>query len=190
MPLDNRIIRAHLNRLRIIEGTHLGRNIFRNINHDRAGTASRRNMEGFFDRHGQILDVFNQEVVFDAGSGNTDCVALLERILADIGCRHLTGDDNHRNRVHVGSRNTGHGIGHARPRCHQSDTYLLRRTRIGIRRVNRSLLMAHENVLDLVLPEKSIVDMENGTTWVTEHTIHLFFLQAPDYNFCTADHHS
>jgi hypothetical protein len=45
-------------------------------------------------------------------------------------------------------------------------------------------------MLDLFLLEKGIIDVQNGTTRVTENTIDLFFLQAPDYNFCTADHNS
>lgn len=56
--------------------------------------------------------------------------------------------------------------------------------------MNGGLLVANQNVLDLILLEKCVINVQNGTTGVTEHTIDLFFLQAPDYNFCTADHHS
>lgn len=56
--------------------------------------------------------------------------------------------------------------------------------------MNSRLFVANKNVFDLILLEKGVVDMQNGTTGVSENTIDLFFLQAPDYNFCTADHHS
>jgi hypothetical protein len=56
--------------------------------------------------------------------------------------------------------------------------------------MDSSLLMANQNMLDLILLEKSVINVQNGPARVTEHIIDLFFLQAPDYNFCTADHHS
>jgi hypothetical protein len=66
----------------------------------------------------------------------------------------------------------------------------LRRTRIGIGRMNRCLLVTDQHVLDLILLEERVVNVQNGPARVTENTLHLFFLQAPDYNFRTADHHS
>jgi hypothetical protein len=51
------------------------------------------------------------------------------------------------------------------------------------------LLVANQDVPHLILLEERIVDVQNGPARVTEHTLDLFFLQAPDYNFRTADHH-
>jgi hypothetical protein len=56
--------------------------------------------------------------------------------------------------------------------------------------VYRCLFMANEDMLDLILLEKGVIDVQDGPSRVAEHTINLFFLQAPDYNFRTADHHS
>jgi len=53
-----------------------------------------------------------------------------------------------------------------------------------------SLLMADQDVPHLILLEECIVNVQNGPPGVTEYTLDLFFLQAPDYNFRTADHHS
>ena len=52
------------------------------------------------------------------------------------------------------------------------------------------LLVADQHVLDLILLEECVINVQNGPAGVTENTFDLFFLQAPDYNFCTADHHS
>jgi hypothetical protein len=52
------------------------------------------------------------------------------------------------------------------------------------------LLVANQHVLDLILLEERIIYVQNGPARVTENTFDLFFLQAPDYNFRTADHHS
>jgi hypothetical protein len=56
--------------------------------------------------------------------------------------------------------------------------------------MNGGLLVTDQDVLDLILLEELIVDVQNGPAGVTEHTLDLFFLQAPDYNFRTGDHHS
>jgi hypothetical protein len=52
------------------------------------------------------------------------------------------------------------------------------------------LLVADQDVPDLILLEECIVYVQNGPARVSEYTVDLFFLQAPDYNFRTADHHS
>ena len=68
-------------------------------------------MEGFLDRCSQIPDVFDQEVVLDARTGDTNGITLLEGILSDIEGRYLAADHDHRNRIVVCGRDTGHGIG-------------------------------------------------------------------------------
>jgi len=45
------------------------------------------------------------------------------------------------------------------------------------------LLVADQDVLYLILLEEGIINVQNGTPRVTENTLDLFFLQAPDYNF-------
>ncbi|MPN16094.1 hypothetical protein SDC9_163432 [bioreactor metagenome] len=128
--------------------------------------------------------------MLDAGAGDADGIALLEGILADVLGRDLAAQHDHRDGIHVRGGNAGHRIGHARTGRHQRNADLLRRARIGVCGMNGGLLMANQDVLDVLLLEKGVVNMQNGTAWVTEHIIDLFFLQAPDYNFCTADHHS
>ena len=126
MPLDHRVVRTHLDRLRIVELAHLRRDVLRDIDDDRTRTTGGGNVERLLDGQRQILDILDQEVVLDAGAGNTDGIALLESILTDVLGRHLTGDHDHRNRVHVGGRNAGHGIGDAGTGGHQSNTHALR----------------------------------------------------------------
>jgi hypothetical protein len=83
-------------------------------------------MESLLDGRSQVLDILDQEIVLDAGTGDANRVAFLEGILTDILGRHLAGDDHHRDGIHVGSGDAGHRIGHARPGGHQSNADLLR----------------------------------------------------------------
>ena len=72
-------------------------------------------MECLLERHGQITWIFDQEIVFDDGACDADRIAFLESIQTD-GCRgHLTRDDHHRDAVHVGGSDAGHGIREPRP---------------------------------------------------------------------------
>ncbi|MCE1172918.1 hypothetical protein [Azovibrio restrictus] len=55
--------------------------------------------------------------------------------------------------------------------------------------MHRSLLVAYQNMLYLILLEKFVIDVQDGTAGIPENMFHLFFLQAPDYNFCAGNHH-
>jgi hypothetical protein len=63
----------------------------------------------------QILDILDQEIVLDAGTGDANRVAFLEGILTDILGRHLASDDHHRDGIHVGGGDAGNRIGHPGP---------------------------------------------------------------------------
>jgi hypothetical protein len=51
--------------------------------------------------------------------------------------------------------------------------------------MHRALLVAHQDMADLVLLEQFVVNEQNGAAGIAEHIFDLFFLQAPDYNFRT-----
>ena len=72
---------------------------------------------------------------------------------------------------------------------HERHADPLGRTGIGVGCMNSGLLVADQDMLDLFLLEQCIIDMKHGAAGIAENAVDLFFLQAPDYNFCTADHH-
>ena len=127
--------------------------------------------------------------MLDARPGDPHGIGFLKSILADVVCGHLAGDDDHRNRIHIGRGNPRHRIGHARARSHQADTRSLRRARISIRRMDRRLFVTDKNVLDLVLLEQLIIKKQNRAARIAEDIIDFFFLQALHYNFCTRQEH-
>jgi len=152
MPLDDRVVRTHLDRLRIaVEGAAGAGDVLRDVDDDRAGATGAGNVEGLLHRRRQVAHVLDQEVVLDAGPRDADRIALLEGVLADGVGRHLAGDDDQRNRIHVRRGDAGHGVGNARPGSDQADADPVRRTRIGVGRMDGSLLVTDQNVLDLVL---------------------------------------
>ena len=180
----HRVVRAHFDGLgvtgvgRLLEG-----NVFRDIYHHRAGTASAGNVKSFFQRHRQVARIFDEEVVLDDGARDADGVALLECIQTDSRCGHLAGDDHHRDAVHVGGGNAGDGVGHAGAGSDQGHADVAGGARIAVSGVHCSLLMAHQYVLHGVLLVQGIVNIENRATRIAPDVLHAFSLQGFDENF-------
>ena len=51
--------------------------------------------------------------------------------------------------------------------------------------MNGGLLMTHQDMAHLVLLEQLVVDIKDRAAGITEKIFNLFFLETPDYNFCT-----
>ena len=96
--------------------SHLGGgflDVFRNIDHDRAGTTGGGDMEGFRHDAGNISRMHHEVTVFNDGEGNAKNIGFLEGAPADGGRRNLAGDSDHRDGVHVGIGNARDEIGRA-----------------------------------------------------------------------------
>ena len=55
--------------------------------------------------------------------------------------------------------------------------------------MHRALLVAHEDVLDLVLLEERVVDVEHRAARIAEDVLDAFFLEAADDDFRTRELH-
>ena len=69
---------------------------------------------------GQLVGLFDQPVVLGAGAGDAHGVGLLKGVRADHEGRHLTGQNNDRDRIHQRIGQAGHRIGRAGPGGHQT----------------------------------------------------------------------
>jgi hypothetical protein len=52
--------------------------------------------------------------------------------------------------------------------------------------MHSGLLMTNQNMLELVLLEKFVINIKNRAAGVAEHILDLFLVQAPDYDFCAS----
>ena len=111
------------------------------------------------------------------GARNAHGVALLESIETNGGSRHLATDNDHGNAVHVGRCNAGHCIGEAGARCDQSNTDIARGAGIAVGRMHSRLLVTNQDVLNGVLLEESVVDVQDGTSWVTPDVLDVLGLK-------------
>ena len=143
-------------------------------------------MEGLFHDVGQVPGVLYQEVVLDDRPGDTHRVTLLERIEPDCCGGNLPGNDHHRDAVHVRGGNAGDCIRDAGAGRDQCNPYIAGGPGVTVGRVDRCLLVAHQNMLDGVLLVEGVVDVEHRPTWVTPDIFDVFGLQGLDQYFRAA----
>ena len=188
MALAHRVVRAHRDRLGILEGRGVQRHVLRNVDDDRARSAGAGDVEGLLQRDGQVAHVLDQEVVLDDRAGDADGVALLEGIEADRGGRHLAGDHHHRDRVHVGGGDAGDRIGHAGAGGDQGHADIAGGTRIAVGRMDRRLFVADQDVLDRLLLVQRVVDVQDRAAGIAPDELDAFGLKAAHEDFRAVEH--
>ncbi len=183
VALAHRVVRAHLDALGVVERRRLQRHVLRDVDDDRAGAASAGDVEGLLHRHRQLAHVLHEEVVLDDRARDADGVAFLEGIEPDRRRGNLPGDDHHRDGVHVGGGDAGHRIGDAGAGGDERHADVACGTGIAVRRMDGSLFMADQNVVDAVLLVQRVVDVEHRAAWVAPEVLHAFGLKTADEDF-------
>ena len=183
MPLHHWVVRAHGNGLRVFVLAFGNGDVFGDVNEHGAWPACTGEVEGLLHGDRQVFDVFDQEVVFDAGPGNANSVALLKGVKANGVGWYLASNNNHRNGVHIGRSDTCNGIGYPGPACNKADPNLFARASIGVGSMHCSLLVTHEDVLNGFLFEDFVVDVEHSPARIAKEVHYFFFLEATHQDF-------
>src|SRR5690606_32011504 len=123
--------------------------ILGNVDNHGAGAAAGRHVEGLGDGLGNIFLALDHVAVLHDGTGNTDHVGFLEGVVTDLVAGNLAGDHHQGNGIHVGGGNAGDGIGGTGPGGDQHRPHLAGDAGIGIGGVDRGLLVAHQDMVDL-----------------------------------------
>ena len=92
--------------------------------------------------------------------------------------RHLPGDDDERNRIHIGGGDAGHGVGNAGAGSHQANAGLAGRARVSVGGVRRALLVAHEDMANLFLLKEFVVNDKHRAAGIAENQIDFLLAQA------------
>jgi hypothetical protein len=112
-----------------------------------------------------------------AGARDADRVAFLEGVVADEVRRDLPGNADERDGIHhcVGERRDHVG----RPRAGRDERHarLAGRSRIALGRVAGALLVAHEDVLHLLLLKDLVVDRQHRAPRIAEDVLDLLIGQ-------------
>ena len=186
VSVENRLVGADKNVfLRIAELGHRLGNVFGDVDNHRAGTAAAGNLEGFFYRSGQIIDILDQEIMLHTRPRHADHIDFLKRIRTDGGRADLAGNHHQRNRIGIGRGDAGERVGRAGARSHQSHADLAADTGIGIGGMYRSLFVPYQDMFEFVELEKRVVDFEYRAAGIAENVFDVFRLQTLHKNLCT-----
>ena len=145
--------------------------ILRHVYEHDSRPACRGDVESLFDRERNVIRVLDEDVVLRHGHRHAHDVGLLERVRTNKTRTHLTGDDHHGDRVHLGIRNRGDEVCRAGPRGRDTHAYLAGCMRVPARRVARALLVTHENVPKPLRIEKRIVGREDRSPGQAKHDV-------------------
>ena len=186
VSVENRLVGADKNIfLRVAELGHRLRNVFGDVDNHRAGPAAAGNLEGFFYRGGQIIDILDQEIMLHTRPRHADHIDFLKRVRADGGRTDLAGNHHQRNRIGIGRGDAGERVGRAGARSHQGHADLAADTRIGVGRMCRSLFVPYQDMFEFVELEKRVVDFEYRAAGIAENVFDVFRPQTLHKDLCT-----
>ena len=174
----------------IHRGTRVARvdDVLRDVDEHGARAAGRRDVERLADRLRDVLRGRDEEVVLGDGHRDAGGVALLERVGADRRGRHLTGDHDHRDRIHhrvaqrrddVGRRRAARHHRHARPTGGVGET---------LGHVPGALLVAHEDVADRRVEDR-VVDGKDRAARQSEDDLDTLELEGLDQRLSSVELH-
>ncbi len=182
MALHRRVIRTHAHVLRVgIRHPHRrADDIFRQIDHYRAWAAAGSQVERLLQHRRDVFGAFYQEAVLHHRTRNPHHIALLEGVVADQRAGHLSRQHHHRDRIHIGGGNTGNGIGGAGAGGHQHHAHFTGGARVTVGHVHRTLLVAHQNMIDPSDRMQGVVDIEHRPAGVAEYMLNALIDQRSD----------
>ena len=168
-------VTPQMNFCRILKINFRTEHVRRNINKHRTRPPGRSNQERFFNDAGQILNLFYQIVMLGNRGCNTGDIRFLKRIPANgPGC-HLCTENNQRNRIHVGRRDTCNHVAYTwSGRC-EADAGTPCGTRISVCRVYSALLMSGQDVPGIFRLIHFIIQRQDHAAGIAEYHIYFFF---------------
>ena len=131
-------------------------------------------MERFFDHTRDIGGFHHQVVVLGNRQRDAGNVDLLKRVGSDSRPRHLSRDDDKRNRVHVRGGDACHKVRGARARRRPNHAGAALDASIAVGRVRRALLVPDENVPKLRIFRERLIERQHRAAWNAENNVHTF----------------
>ena len=129
-----------------------------NVNQHRAWASLLSDHKGLANGGSQVFGRHHHEALLGAGGGDGADVALLKRLGAESGARHLSGDSDQRHRVGLGAHDAGDEVGRSGAGGSDTDAHLATDPRVSVGGMGRGLLVAHEDVAELRIAPKGVVE--------------------------------
>ena len=183
VALDGRLEAANVNAFRPFEDALGVEHILRHIDQHRAGPSVGGEVKRLADGRGQLAHILDEEVVLGDGARDADDVRLLEGVVANERARHLAGEDHERRGVHVGVGDAGDGVGRAGAGGDEHHAGPAGGAGVALGHVGRALLVAHQNVLDILDIVQGFVNLQQGPAGVAEDVLDLLTPQTLEKYF-------
>ena len=156
------------------------RHVLRYIHYDGTRPTRIRNKECLLHCGSEIVYIPDQEIVLHTRSRDSYGVDLLKGIVPDQMSWDLASQNDHRDRIHIRRRNSGHGVGNAWARSHQHNAGLTGGPSIPIGRMSRGLFVSYQDMTHIFLAIERVVNVKRRTSGITENQFDAFIFQALD----------
>ncbi len=141
-------------------GTH----IFGNINQNRTRPPGRGDMKRLADRTRNVVGRIQQIAVLHNRHADIKNIGFLEGVFSDHPRNGLTGQANHRDRIHMSSHDPRNNIGGAGTASDKNNSGLAGGTSIAISHMSRALLMTNQNELYIRRSGHHCIENRNNRT--------------------------
>ena len=147
-----------------------------------AGASAGGDVKRFMHDLGQLGHVLDHEVVLGAGAGDAEGIRLLEGVAANEGAVDLAGDGDDGDGIHHGVHQAGDQVGGARSGGGAADADFARGAGVAFGGEGGVLLMAHQDVADVVVVER-VVKRKGHAAGVAEEAFDPFLDHAFQQDF-------
>ena len=157
--------------------------VLRQVNEHRPGPAGLRDVKRLFDNARNVVDIGNQIAVLHHRQSHAVDVRLLKRALADHRLRHLAGDGDERDGIHVSIGDTRDQVGRTRTAGGHAHPGPPGHAPVAPRGKRPALLMPRQDRADLLRARQRLVDLHAGAARVRENRVHPFPFEAGHKDF-------
>ena len=178
------VVAAYILSLRRLIVNHLCLGTLGEIEHHRTWATTFRDIECTGNGLGNIISITNHVTPLGDRLCQTYPIDLLEGIGTQGTYSHLASDHHNRCTVNHGIGNASHRIRSSRATGHEAYTYFTRDTGKSFCCMGRSLLMAHQYMMQCVhVVKQGIIDRHDATTWIAKNRLYSLVLQCTHQSF-------
>ena len=176
----HRTVAGQVERGRPLERRHRLHRVLGDVDQDGSRPAGGGDVERLGDGTRDLQRIGDEEVVLGDRQRDAPDVGFLERVGADRTARDLAGDRDDRHGVHVRVGDRRDEVGRAGARGRHADADLAGREGVPLGRVSGALLVADEDVPDLLGVQERVVRREYRAARDAEDGVDPGRLQCPD----------
>ena len=167
----------------------LDEDILGDVHQHGALTPGRGDVEGLFDRLGDLAGAHQQVVVLGDRQGDAGDVGFLEAVASDQVAGDIAGDRDDGDGVHLRGGDAGDEVGRAGSGGGEADAGASGDAGVAVGGVRGGLFVAHEHVLDVGVVAELVVERQDNAAGVAEEDINALGSEAFHQDFSAGESH-